>query len=342
MYPFAEQGTIPDMLPKMMDKDHWYGSPDTKREVFDGLKYRGKLYGLAIGLDSNALEVNGTLFDEAKVARPPLSYTDKGWNMDAVLEAAKKLTKRQGDTPTQFGINVDMDAWQLSGFVWASGGQTLTDDLTALAWDQEPALKAIQFMADLVNVHKVAPAPSGGDAKTFGYETGKLAMKWSYPSQLTYRYNAKLPWDWTLAPEPQAGAPRTTVAYNLWTMNAKSKNVDDAWALASFLAGPVAQRVDTELGWAMPAFKSLEESYYKRILKDYPNKNIKPGLEDLQYVKGWYDPHMQPGWSEAERKYIKPVFDEVLLGKKTAAQAVKEFKPDVDKLLREGAAKLKG
>ena len=125
-------------------------------------------------------------------------------------------------------------------------------------------------------------------------------------------------------------------------MNAKSKNVDDAWALASFMAGPVAQRVDTELGWAMPAFKSLEEAYYKRILKDYPNKNIKPGLEDLQYIKGWYDPHMQPGWSEAERKYIKPVFDEVLLGKKTAAQAVKEFKPDVDKLLKEGAAKLKG
>jgi hypothetical protein len=51
---------------------------------------------------------------------------------------------------------------------------------------------------------------------------------------------------------------------------------------------------------------------------------------------------MQPGWSEAERKFIKPSFDEVLLGKKTAAQAVKEFKPDVDKLLKEGAAKLKG
>src|SRR5262249_4905551 len=185
-------------------------------------RYRGRLYGLAIGLDSNALEINGTLFDDAKVPRPPQSYTEKGWTMDAVLEAAKKLTKRQGDTPTQFGINVDMDAWQLSAFIWASGGQTLSDDLATLAWDQEPALKAIQFMADLVNVHKVAPAPSGGDAKTFGYATGKLAMQWSYPSQLTYRYNAKLAWDWTLAPEPQAGAPRTTVDYNLWTMNAKS------------------------------------------------------------------------------------------------------------------------
>jgi multiple sugar transport system substrate-binding protein len=342
MYPFADQGTIPDMLPRMMDKDHWYSSSDCKREVFDGLKYRGKLYGLAIGLDSNALEVNGTLFDDAKVPRPPLSYTDKGWNADAVLEAAKKLTKRQGDTPVQFGIDANFDAWQLAPFIWASGGQTLSDDLSTLMWDQEPALKAIQFMADLVNVHKVAPAPSGGDAKTFGYETGKLAMKWSYPSQLTYRYNAKLPWDWTLAPEPMAGAPRTTIDYNLWTMNAKSKSLDQAWAFASFMAGPVAQRVDTELGWAMPAFKSLEEAYYKRILKDYPNKNIKPGLEDLQYTKGWYDPHMQPGWSEAERKYIKPALDEVALGKKTAAQAVREFKPDVDKLLKEGAAKLKG
>ena len=25
-------------------------------------------------------------------------------------------------------------------------------------------------------------------------------MYWSYPSQLTYRYKAKLPWDWQVAP----------------------------------------------------------------------------------------------------------------------------------------------
>src|SRR6185436_3858710 len=102
--------------------------------------------GLAIGLDSNALEVNGTLFDEAKVARPAQSYTETGWNMEAVLEAAKKLTRREGDTPVQYGINADLDAWQLAGFIWSSGGQSLSDDLNTLMWDQEPALKAIQFM----------------------------------------------------------------------------------------------------------------------------------------------------------------------------------------------------
>ena len=343
MYPFADQGTIPDLSARLMDKDSWYSSPDAKKEVFDGLKYRGKFYGLAIGLDGNALEINGSLFDEAKVPRPPASVTDKGWTTDALLDAAKKLTKREGDIPTQYGINATLDAWNLAGFIWAMGGQNLSDDLTTIAWDQEPALKTIQFMADLINVHKVAPSPSGGDAKTFDLTTGKLAMKWSYVSQMLYKYNAKIAWDWNIAPQPQGGpVPRTTLLYNLWTMNAKSKFQDESWALTSFLAGPVATKVDTELGWAMPAFKSLDDSYYKRILADFPKKNIKPGLESIQYAKGWYDPHMQPGWSEAERKFIKPAFDEVALGKKTAAQAVKEFKPDVDKLLKEGAAKLKG
>ena len=46
-------------------------------------------------------------------------------------------------------------------------------------------------------------------------------------------------------------------------------------------------------------------------------------------------------WPEEPTPDCGPVFDEVLLGKKTAAQAVKEFKPDVDKLLKDGAAKLK-
>jgi multiple sugar transport system substrate-binding protein len=342
MYPFADQGTIPDLTARMTDKDGWYASDDCKKEVFDGLKYRGKFYGLAIGLDGNALEINGSLFDDAKVPRPK-SATDKAWTLDALIDAAKKLTKRDGDTPTQLGINATLDAWNLAGLIFAMGGQNLSEDLSTLMWDQEPALKAIQFMSDLVNVHKAAPAPSGGDAKTFDIATGKLAMKWSYVSQMLYRYNAKLTWDWDIAPQPQgASSPRTTILYNLWTMNAKSKHQDQSWALTSFLAGPVATKVDTELGWAMPAFKSLDGSYYKRILADFPKKNVTPGLESIQYAKGWYDPHMQPGWSEAERKFIKPSFDEVLLGKKTAAQAVKEFKPDVDKLLKEGAAKLKG
>jgi multiple sugar transport system substrate-binding protein len=342
MYPFADQGTIPDLTPRMMDKDNWYSLPDCKREFFDMLRYRGKFYGLTIGADSNAVEYNGSLFDEAKVPRPPNSYTE-GWKPEALLEAAKKLTKREGDTPVQYGINTSLDAWHLAGLIWAWGGQTLSDDLTKLMWDQEPALKAIQFMADLVNVHKVAPAPSGGDAKTFAYKTGKVGVMWSYPSQLTYRFRDKLPWDWQVAPEPQStGTPHTSIALNMWTLNAKSKNPDEAWLFGSFFAGPIATRVDAELGWGMPTFKSLDETYYKRILKDYPNKNTKPGIETLQFSKGWYDPHMQPKWAEAERKHITPVFDEVMLGKKSAADAVKEFKPQVDKLLKEGAAKLKG
>src|SRR5881396_3858872 len=48
IYPFADQGTIPDLSARMRDKENWYSSPDCKREVFDGLLYRGKFYGMAI------------------------------------------------------------------------------------------------------------------------------------------------------------------------------------------------------------------------------------------------------------------------------------------------------
>jgi ABC-type glycerol-3-phosphate transport system substrate-binding protein len=199
-------------------------------------------------------------------------------------------------------------------------------------------------MADLVNVHQVAPSPTGGDPKTFEFTTGKLAMSWSYPSQLFYRYNANLSWDWSLAPFPSGPGqpPRTTVVYNAWTMNAKSKHPEEAWSFLSFRAGPVAARADAELGWGIPLFKSLDPVYYQRILRDFPNKNIKPGIEATQYSQGWYSPHMQPGWAEAERKHVRPALDEVMIGKRTAADAVKEFKPPVDKLLKEGATKLTG
>ncbi|MBI2940182.1 MAG: hypothetical protein HYY04_07045, partial [Chloroflexi bacterium] len=344
IYPFADQGTIPDISSRMRDKEHWYSSPDARRDIFDALLYRGKFYAIATAVDSNCLEVNYTLFDEAKVPHLATSYTDKNWDVGVVLEAAKKLTRREGGTPTQFGINATTSSWHLCPLIWAFGGKNLTDDLSALAWNEDPAIKAIQFMADLVNVHKVAPALAGGEAKTFDYPTGKLAIKWSYPSQLVYRANAKLPFDWDLAPEPPAVGvtPRTTTAFNAWTMNAKGKFPEEAWSYLAFLSGPIATRVDVELGWASPAFKSLAEAYYRRILAEYPKKNVKPGVEAFDHIKGWYDPHMQPGWAEAETKYINPALDEVMIGKTKAGDAVKAIKPQVDKLLKAGAEKLRG
>lgn len=344
IYPMADQGVLPDLSSRLRDKSHWYNSDDVKKPFYDMLLYRGKMYALACGLDSNALEFNGTLFDQAGVQRPIQSYADKGWDVNVVLEAAKKLTKRDNDVPTQYGIGTSTSDWQIAPLIWAFGGTNLSADKATLMWNEDPATQAIQFMADLINVHKVAPASSGGESKTFDYTTGKLAMYWSYPSQLIYRYNAKLAWDWDVAPEPPGPgkAARTALAWNSWTMYAQGKHLDDAWNYLSFLSGPVATSVDVGYGWSMPAFKSLESSYYKRILADFPKKNTKPGNEAFDYSKDWYDPHMQPGWAEASQKYITPGLEAVMLGKKTAKQAVGEFKADVDKLLQAGAAKLNG
>ncbi|HVC35386.1 MAG TPA: hypothetical protein VNL16_17880 [Chloroflexota bacterium] len=343
VFPFKEQGQIPalDDKFKSLGKDDWLSSSDAKKDIFDGARYAGKLYGIPMGGDMSNVEVNKSLFKAAGAKDPPITYGAGDWSFDQILEIGQSLTKRSADgTPLQLGIYADA-AMGGSGnpfsLVESWGGKTLSDDWSKLLWSEDPGPAAWQWQADLVYKYKVAASAGESQGGAFSYNNGKLAIYPHYVSQLSYHtQDVKDKFDWDQSPWPTQGTNPVRVMfwYSAWVMNAKGKNPDPSFQFLQFVGGPIGTIPGVELGWELPLFTSLDSHYNSRIAN--LNKNIKPPIDGFEHRISRHYYH-QPRWNEAWTKYISPALDDIFANKKTASDALNGITPKVNALLEEGA-----
>lgn len=343
VFPFKEQGQIPalDDRFKSLGKDDWLSGTDVKKAIFDGARYGGKLYGLPMGGDMSNIQVNKDLFKAAGMPDPPLTYDASEWSTDDLIEIAQKLTKRSSDgTPLQMGIYADATVGGSGNpvsVVETFGGKTLSDDWSKFLWADDPGPAAFEWNANLVWKYKVAASQAESSSGAFSFNNGKLAIYPSYVSQLSYHtQDVKDKFNWDQAPWPKQGSNPVKVMswYSAWVMNAKGKNLDQAFQLLQFVSGPVGTIPGVELGWELPMFTSLDSRYNAKISQ--LKKNIKPAIDgfDHRITRHYYH---QPRWQEAWDKYINPALDDIFANKKTASQALKDITPKVNALLAEGA-----
>lgn len=166
------------------DKDDFTWSP-----VWRKSNQKGKQIGIPTGAHTRAVAFNRKMFLDAGLDpdNPPKT-------LDELLVAAKKLTKdTDGDGKTDvWGLAMAFPATRATielyagPLIWHYGGK-LWDPKTKKATFASPeGVLAIQWLSDLVNVHKVTPKYAiGGDygaiTKT-EFLAGKHAMAWGYGS----------------------------------------------------------------------------------------------------------------------------------------------------------------
>ncbi len=317
-------------------KDNYLTSADTKPGIIDKARIKGKLYGFPMGGDIKALFINRSLLKSASVTEPPNGFGDPSWTYDKLLEMAKQLTKRNADgTPQQFGYAVSTGWDFVAQDVYAHGGTLFNEDMSELMLHTPPGYEAIQRAADYRNVHKVAPTAADNDGGAFNFVNGRLAFEESQVSQMSYRtqdVKDKFEWDMVTWPQWQPTPQVAAFHFSAWVINAHSKHADEAWRFMHYICGPVGTRVDVELGWAVPLYKSLDPTYNKRI--EQWKKNTIPAKEGLDHQQKEWAPS-QPAFKEVWDT-IKSALDPVWIGKKTAKDAISEVKPKVDGLLKKG------
>jgi len=313
-------------------EDMWPSALERYR--FDGNSAgTGDLYALPMDVAPTVLYYNKDLFDEAGV---PYPSPDTPMTFEELLEVSKKLTKdTNGDgKPEQFGMG---PAWW-EGFVWGNGGKILSDDRKEFMLDRPEATEALQFAADLRNVHGVSPDSRALQAMNDGqmFETGRLAMiiggRWMVP---VYR-NVKF--DWDVAPIPANGQWSGWSASTGYAVYAKTKHPDEAFKLAAFMAGPEANRIRGEQGLTMPVYRSMANS---EVFLD-PTK--KPEHAEV-YLKA--AEHQQPGpWTYVPNNKWWDILNQNLgqmwEGKKSAQELMTEIKAEVEQALREGNPEIFG
>jgi sn-glycerol 3-phosphate transport system substrate-binding protein len=290
-----------------------------------------KVYGVPFHNSTPLLYYNVDHFREAGLDpdKPPRDWAE-------LIAAAKKLTKREGDRVTRWGImapsNYDYGGWILQALTLSNGGRWYNEEYGGEVYYDTPTLVgALTFWADLVHKHKVHPA---GEQKGPGVSTAFLAgqssmMLLSTGSLTHIRDNAKFPYKVAFVPMNVRNAVPIGGASLVQPAGLDEAKRKAGYTLIKWLTGP------EKSGWwsrATGYFAPNQAAYESPEMREFLAKNpdAKIAIEQLAYAKPWFATYK----TVAVRKAIEDELQAVLSGKKQPKEAAAAAQKTADEILR--------
>ncbi|WPC09631.1 sugar ABC transporter substrate-binding protein [Globicatella sp. PHS-GS-PNBC-21-1553] len=331
---YVDNGVLLDITKYIEESDFdldniWeYGSESYR---YDGEQVgTGPLYGLPKDLGPFALGYNKDMFEKAGVELPD---PDKPYSWDEFLEVSKALTlDTNGDGQLdQWGTGFNIN-WSLQAFVWSNGADFINDSMDKVTVDTPEFAEALQYLADLQNVHEVTPSIS--DAQTLDtyqrWMNGEIAFFPVGPWDMS-TYD-KLPFEYDLMPWPagKTGQSATWIGSLGIGVSSKTQAPEKAAKLVEYLSASVEgqqQLVDAKI--QIPNLIDMANEWASDTESKPSNKQ-----EFLDVVEEYG--RAMP----AARTYNAEWYDEffiniqaVLDGDQTAAEYVAEVQPRMQQKL---------
>jgi len=335
-FPLAEQGKFLN-LQEFLDMDPNFSA----ERLVPNISYYaepGNLIGIAPGPETFSLYYNVDMFKEAGV-EPPSPKAAEAWTWDEFVEAAKRLTiDENGNNATepdfnpdkikQYGVNGANGWWgPWSNFIYSNGGDFVSEDGTTFGLNEPEAVEALQKVADLINVHRVAPSPvqaKNVPSTNVALQTKKVAMVIDGQWANFDLSNTDVNYD--VAPLPVLKEPVTTVVAGMFSIFSSTEHPEEAWALVKALVDPEGTLELNHKGLWMPA---LKDWYTDPALIDKWTANSKgrtPGYKDAVIDMMLNHSHQTPtGYVKNFNKImdvVNPALDKVWLGEQSAQEAM--------------------
>jgi multiple sugar transport system substrate-binding protein len=277
---------------------------------------------------------NKTIFDQYGVEVP-----QEGWTWDDLLEKAQALTQdTDGDGRTDiWGVQLTAN-WTTGFEYWiaANGGQLISEDGTQFVgyMDSAETIEAVQFFADLYNVHKVAPPPSdfslwaGGNAE---FDNGQAAMRiFGRWPQSGYRDNPNV--DLGVVGMPAGDEQANILFWGGFGIFSGTKHPEAAWRFLSYYTGEEGSQVWVD--WAIPPVASVAE---EAGLTEDPIEGVWIGELDHLAPRAYV---FTPFWGETADPALRKALETVLIDPEADVaevmqQAAQEAQAALDEKLSE-------
>jgi ABC-type glycerol-3-phosphate transport system substrate-binding protein len=325
---FASKGVLEDLSP-YLESDPEFQTTDFFPQIVDRFTVNGKLYAVPRDVAPFAcVFYNKELFDQAGIPYP----TDD-WTWDDLLRIARALTKKdENGRVVQYGFY----GWAWQNFVYGNGGNLVDDPKhpTAARLTDPKTIEGLQFYADLANLYSVMPTPTAltnlGMGVDMMFSSGRLALFLSgvWETPLLRNYNFR--WDVVMFPKNRQGTRAFGSGGTGYAILRSSKHKKEAWEVVKALTGEEGQARLAEKGLAQPSRIRVAESEHWAT-HPAPPSNKAMLNQAVQYIV--FDP-FDPRWREIEDKYLRPAFELVFTGKKSAAEATREVEPKVNAILQ--------
>jgi len=264
---------------------------------------------------------NVDLFKELNVKVP------QTW--DEFVAAARALTKEEGGRVVRYGFVVRPVTDYFTTMMLADGGAFTKPGGREVAFNGPAGVEALQWLADLVNKHKVAYVKPGFADDDFG--AGKVAMYFATNPGLAFA-KAAVGGKFTvgLAPLPYKTTRSTLLSGTDVAIMARATPEQQAaaWKYIRFITGTTGTTRWSLKTFYMPVRRSALDSTLMRVyLRDNPEH--KAGLDSLEFART--EPSMAE-WQEI-RDIIQEAVELAVLGKATPQQALDQAAAKANRLL---------
>lgn len=293
----------------------------------DASSYRGKLYGVPYQSRQLVLYINKTAF--GGVTLPPAEWGNPNWTWAHFLERASALTQRVfGGGYRQFGTLVTgRPMW--AALIRQNAGQEFNREFSRSHYDTPETYEAIQWAADLVERYHVAPTelqnPNGNN---WNFDNGNVAMWiWYQHSVPTVAQRVFSNFDWDIYPLPMNRKTATYADWGYLSISANTVDVDRAWELVSFLAGPEGDALGLRDGVAAPIQRGTEPGF---LIGSSAAKNKAAAIQAVQ--QPFVSRVQHEAWDQVaslQNFYLRQVF----AGAQKAFYACRELRLAVDGVL---------
>ena len=299
---------------KLLALDDLMAKSGTKKEDFvptliNAFSYQGKQYGIPKDFNTLGLVYNKDLFKAAGVAEPT-----NDWTWTELAAAAKKLT-----SGSVVGLSLPADAARFIPFLWQAGG-----DLANI--NNAAGQAAVDFYTGFEAKDSVSKLPSelgmgwAGEA----FEKGKAAMVFEggwLPADLNNNFKTV---NYGVVQLPKGTAAKSNLIFTVsYSISAKTKNPNAAWALTNYLTGSENQAKVLKAGFALPTRQALSSQI--------TNVNSKAIFDGAPYGKPFNYASANTGKVNDE---INKALESVILKKKSVKDALDALATTIKPLLQ--------
>ena len=293
----------------------------TLREM---LQVDSKQYLFPFSWNNMVMYYNTAVFEEEGLDPPP---TD--WTWDDFLQTCLQVANVTGGADDRFAYSFwGASMFGMCAWYFNNDASPISDDwLDSNLLDPKVA-ETLQFLADLILEHKVAPNPEGWD-EWAQFHAGNVVMRtcgrWCIAGTLEAEFDT-----YDIQYQPHNAGPLKTVAGTEgWGVSTSSENPQEAWEVVKHLSHSDTSIDLVKVGGSIPALRSVAEM---PVFAEYGPPNTALFYESLDFAATVPSP--------TNFNIVEPILNRnyatIWNGERTVEEAMQaahdELQPEMDKL----------
>ncbi|HEY8454630.1 MAG TPA: sugar ABC transporter substrate-binding protein [Actinopolymorphaceae bacterium] len=300
--------------------------PDEYVEAFKSfVTYENSMYGLPFDGESTGLFYRTDMFEAAGIEHPPTTWEE----FEAAAKALTKPEKKQYG----FQLFAPEAAYYWYPWLWQAGGELLTKDQKAVAFDSPAGKRAAEFYVGLKEYSTPDYLNSNSYDGRVAFANGQVGMyvagAW-FAGVLEDEF-PKISGKWASAPLPEGEAGcATTIAGDALVIFANSDHPDAAWKWIEFLGSPenVAEWTYKSEGTLLPPIQSQLDS--PELIEEKP---VLEGFAEAMAC-GRSNIITNEKWGQVEEA-LGEELSRAIYGEKSATEAIEDAAAKGNEILAE-------